>query len=56
MPPERMILPARAAVPEWVWSHLKRSLASLAKRNIGPLTALVNKRMRYRPGLPAGGD
>jgi hypothetical protein len=40
---------------ELVWSHLKRSLANLAKRNITELTALVKtrlKRMQYRPGLP----
>jgi hypothetical protein len=42
---------------EPVWSHLKRSLANLAKRNIGQLTALVKtrlKRMQYRPGLLDG--
>jgi putative transposase len=42
---------------ELVWSHLKRSLANLAKRNIGQLTALVRtrlKRMQYRPGLLDG--
>ena len=36
-----------------VWSHLKRSLADLIKRNIRQLTALVKtrlKRMRHRPG------
>jgi hypothetical protein len=40
-----------------VWSHLKRSLANLAQRNIGLLTALVKtrlKRMQYRPGLLGG--
>jgi putative transposase len=40
---------------ELVWSHLKRSLANLAKRNIAQLTALVKtrlKRMQYQPGLP----
>jgi hypothetical protein len=40
-----------------VWSHLKRSLANLAKRNLGQLTALVRtrlKRMQYRPGLLDG--
>jgi putative transposase len=39
---------------ELVWSHLKRSLANLAKRNLAQLTALVKtrlKRMQYRPGL-----
>ncbi len=42
---------------ELVWSHLKRSLANLAKRNLGQLTALVKtrlKRMQYRPGLLEG--
>lgn len=42
---------------EPVWSHLKRSLANLAKRNLPQLTALVKtrlKRMQYRPGLLSG--
>jgi hypothetical protein len=42
---------------ELVWSHLKRSLANLAKRNIAQLTALVKtrlRRMQYRPGLLDG--
>ena len=42
---------------EAVWSHLKRSLANLAKRNISQLTALVRtrlKRMQYRPSLLDG--
>ena len=42
---------------EPVWSHLKRSLANLAKRNLAQLTALVKtrlKRMQYRPGLLQG--
>ena len=42
---------------ELVWSHLKRSLANLAKRNLAQLTALVKtrlKRMQYRPGLLEG--
>ena len=42
---------------EAVWSHLKRSLANLAKRNISQLAALVKtrlKRMQYRPGLING--
>jgi putative transposase len=42
---------------ELVWSHLKRSLANLAKRNIFQLTSLVKtrlKRMQYRPGLLDG--
>jgi putative transposase len=40
-----------------VWSHLKRSLANLAKRNIAQLTVLVKtrlKRMQYRPSLLGG--
>ena len=39
---------------ESVWSVLKRSLANLAKRDIGQLTALVKTRltrMQDRPGL-----
>ncbi len=42
---------------ELAWSHLKRSLASLAKRNLAQLTALVKtrlRRMQYRPGLLDG--
>ena len=42
---------------EPVWSHLKRSLANLAKRNLAQLTALVKtrlKRMQYRPSLLDG--
>jgi DDE superfamily endonuclease len=42
---------------EAVWSHLKRSLANLAKRNFSQLTALVKtrlKRMQYRPSLLDG--
>jgi hypothetical protein len=42
---------------EPVWSHLKRSLANLAKRNLAQLTALVRtrlKRMQYRPALLEG--
>ncbi len=42
---------------EPVWSHLKRSLANLAKRNITELTSLVKTRltrMQYRPGLLDG--
>jgi len=42
---------------EGVWSHLKRSLANLAKRNIAQLTALIKtrlKKMQYRPGLLEG--
>jgi putative transposase len=37
---------------ELVWSHLKRSLANLAKRDISELAALVKtrlKKMQYRP-------
>jgi hypothetical protein len=42
---------------EPVWSHLKRSLANLAKRNLSQLTAPVRtrlKRMQCRPGLLDG--
>jgi transposase len=42
---------------ELVWSHLKRSLANLAKRDLPQLTALVKtrlKRMQYRPALLEG--
>ena len=42
---------------EQMWSHLKRSLANLAKRNLAQLTALVKtrlKRMQYRPALIEG--
>jgi putative transposase len=42
---------------EQAWSHLKRSLANLAKRNLGQLTALVKTRltrMQYRPALLGG--
>ena len=42
---------------EPVWSHLKRSLANLAKHNLSQLTALVKtrlKRMQYRPGFLDG--
>jgi hypothetical protein len=42
---------------EPVWSHLKRSLANLAKRNLAELTVLVKtrlKRMQYRPALLEG--
>jgi transposase len=42
---------------ELVWSHLKRSLANLAKRNLAQLTALVKtrlRRMRQRPSLLGG--
>jgi hypothetical protein len=42
---------------ESVWSHLKRPLANLAKRDISQLTALARtrpKRMQYRPGLIDG--
>jgi len=42
---------------EPLWSHLKRSLAGLAKRNLAHLTALIKtrlKRMQYRPGLLDG--
>ena len=42
---------------EPVWSHLKRSLANLAKRDISQLAALVKtrlRRMQYRSGLLEG--
>ena len=42
---------------ELVWSHLKRSLANLAKRNIAQLAALIKtrlKRMQHRPRLIDG--
>jgi transposase len=42
---------------EPVWSHLKRSLANLAKRNLAQLTALIKtrlRRMQYRPSLLTG--
>ena len=42
---------------EPVWSHLKRSLANLAKRNLAQLTALIKtrlRRMQYRPSLLEG--
>jgi DDE superfamily endonuclease len=42
---------------EPVWAHLKRSLANLAKRNLGQLTSLIRtrlRRMQYRPGLIDG--
>ena len=40
-----------------VWSHLKRSLANLAKRNLAQLTALVKTRLKgcsTGPASPAG--
>ncbi len=42
---------------EPAWSHLKRSLANLAKHNLAELTALIKtrlRRMQYRPGLLGG--
>jgi hypothetical protein len=42
---------------ELVWSHLKRSVANLAKRSLSDLTVLVKtrlRRMQYRPGLLDG--
>ncbi|MCW2931736.1 MAG: hypothetical protein JWM19_2698 [Actinomycetia bacterium] len=42
---------------ESVWSHLKRSLACLAKRDIAQLTALVKtrlRRMQYQAGFIEG--
>jgi putative transposase len=53
-------LPAHASElspVEPAWSHLKRSLANLAKRDITQLTALVKtrlRRMQYQPGLIEG--
>ncbi|HEX3731814.1 MAG TPA: hypothetical protein VHU91_02680 [Mycobacteriales bacterium] len=40
-----------------MWSHLKRSLANLAKRGIAQLIALAKtrlRRMQYQPGLVNG--
>ena len=42
---------------EAVWSHLKKSLANLAKRSIDQLLALIKTRLRriqYRPDLITG--
>jgi transposase len=42
---------------ESVWSHLKRSLANLVKRDIAQLTGLIKirlRRMQYQPGLLEG--
>ena len=42
---------------ESVWSHLKRSLANLAKRDLAQLTALAKtrlRRMQHQPGLVEG--
>ena len=42
---------------ESVWSHLKRSLSNLVKRDLTQLTALAKSRLRhmqYRPGLIDG--
>jgi hypothetical protein len=42
---------------ESVWSHLKRSLVNLVKRDIAQLTAPAKtrlRRMQYRPGLLDG--
>ena len=42
---------------EGIWSHLKRSLANLVKRDIDQLTALVKtrlRRMQCQPGLLEG--
>lgn len=42
---------------EAVWSHLKKSLANLAKRTVDQLLNLIKtrlKRIQYRPGLIAG--
>ena len=53
----RRLLFDTGITPEPVWSNLKRSLANLAKQDIGQLTALVRtrlRRMQYRPGLLDG--
>jgi hypothetical protein len=53
----RVLDAARQHPVELVWSHLKRSLANLARRNIAQLTALVKsrlRRMQHRPGLLEG--
>jgi len=50
-------MPPELNPPAPVWSHLKRSLANLARHNITQLTALVKtqlKRMQYRPRLLDG--
>lgn len=51
---KQALVPATVVPPqESVWSHLKRSLANLAKRDISQLIALVKtrlRRMQYRPG------
>ena len=42
-----------AGVADAVWSHVKRSLGNLAKRNLGQLAALIKtrlNRMQRRPG------
>lgn len=42
---------------ESVWSHLKRSLVNLVKRDLAQLTSLVKtrlRRMQYQPGLLDG--
>jgi putative transposase len=42
---------------EAVWSHLKNSLANLAKRTVDQLLALIKtrlKRIQYRPSLITG--
>ena len=42
---------------EWVWAHVKRSLANLAVVALGRLEALVRDRLqrrRYRPGTADG--
>ena len=49
--------PPSSTPVELAWSHLKRSLANLAKRDIAQLTALVKtrlRRMQYQPGLIEG--
>lgn len=49
--------PSELSPVESVWSHLKRSLVNLAKRDLAQLTAVAKtrlRRMRYQPGLLEG--
>ena len=55
MPVQRCMHCGKPTEP--AWSHLKRSLANLAKRDITQLTTVVKTRLRqmqYRPGLLSG--
>ena len=50
-------MPPSSTRSSTVWSHLKRSLANLAKRDIAQLTALAKsrlRRMQQRPRLIEG--